>query len=150
MLQKSILLCILVSLLAMTTSFAALVEDYDIQTTVYSSLDTSLKYHVSTTDLLNGQQGTLISGGFHPATPGNDFSRITTLTDGIFAADGLTVINADFGESFPGFGSLVIEYPFTRPYDISTIRVFAGHNGDGTRGWINVKIEEIKGLVIQL
>ncbi|MFB3896127.1 MAG: hypothetical protein ACE14V_07490 [bacterium] len=40
---------------------------------------------------------------------------------------------------------MILEYPFTRSYDISTVRVFAGHNGDGSRGWINVKVEVNQG-----
>jgi hypothetical protein len=141
--KEKILLMVILSVLAITPVFAALVEDYDIQTTTYASLDTSLKYHISNSDLLNGQQGTLISGGFHPATvPSDTAGRIATLTDGIFAINGLTVINQDYGEGSP---DLVLEYLFTRPYDISTIRVFAGHDGDGSRGWINVKIDVDQG-----
>jgi hypothetical protein len=141
--KDKIVLLFILAVLTITPVFAALVEDYDVQTTTYFSLDTSLKYHISNTDFLNGKQGTLISGGFHSATvPSDTAGRIATLTDGVFAINGLTVINQDYGEGSP---DLVLEYPFTRPYDISTIRVFAGHDGDGSRGWINVKIDVDQG-----
>ena len=65
-----------------------------------------------------------------------------TLTDGIFAPNGLTVIANDYGYANP---SLEIEYAFSPPVDISDIRIFAGHDGDGSRGWINAKIEIDKG-----
>ncbi len=134
-------------LIMSTAAFTATVEDYDLtsgtKATVYDLGDATLNYTISSTDLIQGVTATLIAGGFHTATvPGDNPSRIATLTDGTFAADGLTVIASDAW--YPN-ESLVLEYSFATLVDISDIRIFSGHDGDGARAWINAKIEVDKG-----
>jgi hypothetical protein len=110
----------------------------------YSNADANTVEKVSDTDLLNGvTSGTITAGGFHPATaPGGDQTRLNTLTDGAWAAGGLTVIAAD--NAFPSVG-LQAEYDiyglFTQVADVEKIVIFAGHDGDGARGFINCDVE---------
>ena len=99
---------------------------------------TTLSYHVSGSDLLEGNAGSLIAGGFHGATvPGDDPSRLATLTDGTWAANGVTVIANDI--AYPGT-SLQVEWTFSTVANITDIIVFSGHDNVG-RGWINCDVE---------
>lgn len=145
--KKSLILLSLFFLIS-SISFGALVEDYDISTgakaTVYDTGDSTLKYHINTGDLINGVRGVIFDGSFHSATlPSDPDQRLDTLTDGAFAAEGLSVIASDYAYTTP---SIVIEYSFSPPVDINDIKIFSGHDGDGSRAWINAKIEADKGL----
>ncbi|GAB4319809.1 MAG: hypothetical protein Kow0059_13960 [Candidatus Sumerlaeia bacterium] len=135
------MLCTAIVLSALVLSAqAAIVSDYELTTGTYASGDASLSVHISNSDLINGLSGTLLSGGFHPATvPSDDPSRIATLTDGTFASNGLTVIGADTdGSSNPSF---VLEYTLPSPSGIQEIIVFSGHDNFGDRAFITVQVE---------
>jgi len=143
--KRNISLIVLFLIVGVSPLFSAIVNDYAITTgtkaTVYDLGDASLPWHVSNSDLLNGITGTLLQGGFHSATvPSADTDRIATLTDGVWAPNGLTVIATDYGEAFPNFYDLILEYNFTTPKNISSIIIFAGHDGDGARGFINCDV----------
>lgn len=92
---------------------------------------------VSDSDILNGLVGTIVSGGLHPATVGT----VANLTNGQYDANGLTIIAQDNQAPNP---SLVLEYDFIdggETADITGIRIFSGHDGDGSRVFINAKVE---------
>ncbi len=125
--------------------------DYDIvsgpRSTVFDNGDTTLRYHVSDKDLLNSMIANCIGGGFLSASyPMDETARLATLTDGVWAQNTLTVICDDYGEFYPDFGSLVLEYAFSQPVRIADIRIFAGHHELGDRAWINVKIDADDGI----
>ncbi len=105
--------------------------------TAYSAAEAALGKSVSAADLLNGKTGTIVAGGFHSATVGG----VANLTNGVFDANGLTVIGADVGTGAP---SVVLEYSFVADNllaAITKIDVFSGHDGDGARVFINCKVE---------
>jgi len=136
--KKLIALLFVILALSVVTAFAALVTEYQYVGAQYPNGDTNLTFHISSSDLINGVTGTIVSGGFHSATqPAGNTARVATLTDGIWSSNGLTVIVDD---SDGGLPALVVEYTFsaTPIYDII---IFAGHDGDGARGWINCNVE---------
>jgi len=118
---------------SVVTAFAALVTEYQYIGGQYPNGDTNLKFHVSNSDMINGVVGTVTSGGFHGATVGG----VANLTNGTWDTGGLTVIAAD---SDGGVPVLVVEYTFTSA-TIYDIIIFGGHDGDGSRGWINCNVE---------
>ena len=126
-------------------SQAQLVPLWGLSTGTFANGDAALPYHISSTDLIEGMTGTLISGGFHPATPGDDTSRLQTLTDGNFSSNGLDVIAQDYGGlgTVPGDSTadLVIEYSLASSSDVGLVQAFSGHASGGDRGWINMTIE---------
>lgn len=119
-------------------SFGALLVDYQLSSgakaTIYDLGDATLSKHVSGTDLLNGNTGTISAGGFHPATSGD----ISNFTNGTWDSNGLTVIAAD--TAYNEGTSLQGEWTISPAKDIMEILVFSGHDGVG-RGWINFKVE---------
>lgn len=114
---------------------------------VYNLGDGAITAKVSSSDLIHGVTGTVVSGGYHSATqpaqptPGDDTPRTASLTDGVWASNGLTVIaNDDF---YPNPG-LVVEYSLNH-VTVTKIAVFAGHDSGGDRGFINCKVETDSG-----
>jgi len=105
---------------------------------VYTLYDAPLGVTVSNSDIINTMTGTLSGNGFHPATVGG----VANLTNGEYDANGLTVIGADTdGSSQPSF---TVEYDFVaggEQADITGVRIFSGHDGDGTRVFINASVE---------
>ncbi|HNT33755.1 MAG TPA: hypothetical protein PKH07_02030 [bacterium] len=133
---QRVLLVLLTAFIAMP-AFAVICVDYQYVGGQYSNRDTNLDLQVSSaaSDIVNGVTPTFVSGGFHSATvPGTRAERLATLVDGAWAPNGLTVIAADYGQ-------LVIEWPFGTPQTLYSIVVFAGHDGDGARAFINCKAE---------
>jgi hypothetical protein len=118
-------------------SFGALLVDYQLTSgslaTVYNLGDATLIKHVSGSDLLNGNTGTITAGGFHGATVGD----ISNLTNGTWDSNGLTVIAADNAYPVTSFQG---EWTISPAKDIMEIVVFSGHDNVG-RGWINFKVE---------
>lgn len=92
---------------------------------------TSLIYTPSDQDAINGQLGTMIVGGFHPAVT-NDADKAPAFTDGA-GLGGLTGLLRDFpGAGVPawsGFWTL----PDGANKGISIIRVYTGNNGKDGR-----------------
>ena len=122
-----------------TGAGGAIGPDYQYKGSEYTNADANLTIQVDNGDLINAVRGTLLSGGFHSATvPGTDPERLDTLTDGTWAANGLTVIAADTDASTNP--SCEIEYTFTNA-TIERIALFAGHDGDGSRGFINCQVD---------
>jgi len=123
-------------------SFGALVTDYDITSgtkgAVYDLGDSTLNYHIDGADLIAGNIGAIISGGFHGATqPPDDPSRLASITDSLFAIPGLTVIAADSAGGY----DLVIEYTLAMPANVTDILIFSGHaDSGGSRAWINADV----------
>lgn len=105
---------------------------------IYDQAESVLGVSASNGDLIAGDVGTITLGGFHPATAGD----ASNLTNGTFDPNGLTVIGRDTdGSSDP---SLIIEYDFSTSgevADVTGIRIFSGHDGDGARVFLNVGVE---------
>jgi hypothetical protein len=123
-------------------SYGALMTDYDItsgpKASVYDLGDATLKYSISGADLIAGNSGAIVGGSFHGATqPADDPSRLASITDSLFAANGLTVIANDYG--YANY-DLVIEYTLAMPANVTDILIFSGHDGDGSRAWINADV----------
>ena len=143
--MKKTLLITLIMFVCLTMGVsAALITTYDYVTGAYTTGDTNLTFKLSNVDLLSGKTATIVSGGYHTATiPADDAGRSATLTDGTFASSGLTVIAGDYDTL--STASLVLEYDLSTTYSISSIRIFAAHDGDGSRAFINCDVEVDKG-----
>jgi|GEM_PF-733797 len=99
----------------------------------YDLADAVITRKVSSTDLINGQTGTVSAGGFHGATVGG----VGDLSDGEWDANGTTVIASD--AAYPSI-SLQVEYLLNDALTTGMV-IFAGHDGDGARGFINCEVE---------
>ncbi len=104
--------------------------------TAYTQADGALAVKVSNSDLINAAAGSIVQGGFHSATVGNE----TNLTNGTWDANGLTVIVNDIDVLSNPQPGLVIEYPLPSSR-IDKIVIFSGHDGGGDRAFINCKVE---------
>jgi parallel beta-helix repeat protein len=105
----------------------------------YDQAEAVLGVNVSNTDVLDGIDGVITYGGFHPASEGG----VANLTNGVFDATGVTVLGRDTdGTSDPSF---TIEYDFItggNVADVTGIRIFSGHaDSGGSRAFINAKVE---------
>lgn len=144
--NKIIGIFVIFVLVGYISSYSQLVEQYDFSIGTYPTGDSALNYKISTTDLIQGLIGTIAAGSFHPVTlPSDNNDRLATLTDGNFASAGVTVIANDYGSlgGPPGDSnpSLVIEYSLASASSVGAIAVFSGHDANGDRGWINVRVE---------
>ena len=133
---------VFIFLLIGALSYGALMTDYDLtsgpKASVYDLGDTTLNYFIDGADLIAGNSGAIASGGFHGASvPSDDPSRLASITDGLFAIHGLTVIAADYG--YANY-DLVLEYTLSFKSHITDILIFSGHDGDGARAWINADV----------
>ena len=138
---KPIILTVCLLCFAALPSGAEVVYEYQYLGGEYSNGDTNLDFQVSAdaSDIVNGVTPTLGSGGFHSATiPSDTSERLATLTDGTWDSNSVTVIAAD--NAYPD-KSLQIAWTFGTPQDIYTIVIFAGHNDDGSRAFINCKVD---------
>lgn len=108
--------------------------EYVYASDAYTSGDLALSEQVSNSDILEGKVGT--GGVFHPATVGD----ATNLTNGAWDTNGLTVIMADEPGAPTGNPSCTIEYVLTNA-TIDKIVIFAGHDSQGSRAFINCKVE---------
>lgn len=124
--------------------------DYEIisQANAHSDGDALLSEKIVNNDLIQGLEATLLSvaPAFHSATqPAGYSARALTLTDGSWSTNGLTVIVADKAYPDPG---MEIEYDFTGLVPgftswavINKIVIFSGHDGDGSRAFIDCEVE---------
>lgn len=119
--------------LAVTGQGLANVFDFLTSSTAYSYADSQLSEQVSAADMINGIDGTIVSGGFHSAYTGG----VAPLTNGTWDTPGVTALVNDYGLTDP---AIVVEYPLTNA-TIDKIVIFAGHDGDGARAFINCKVE---------
>lgn len=111
---------------------------YGPKATCYDLGDAVLVESISNSDLIEGVSGTIVTGGFHGATVGG----VANLTNGVYDANGLSVIVADVSNVI----GLSVEYDFSpATADIDEIVVFAGHDGDGSRAFINCVVEYDEG-----
>ena len=85
------------------------------------SSDSVLPFQVSGSDLIQGMEAELISGGFHSQSQGS----VQNLTNGEFESNGFTLVLADYASP-----SLRIRYTFQEPMDLTEVRIFSGHFGD--------------------
>jgi hypothetical protein len=141
--KRNTSLIVLFLIMGVSSLFSAVVNDYAITTgtkaAVYDTGDTSLPWHVSSSDLINGVTATLVGGDFHSATvPADQTGRLNVLTNGTWDTNGYSVICSD--RDIVGGPALIVEYSFTSAKNIAEIRVFAGHDGDGSRGFINCDV----------
>lgn len=147
--KKIALLVFCIAIMASFT-YAETSQDYDMNTgpksTVYDQGDDTLAYKIDSGDCAT--TCAIVAGAFHGATqPGTDDARLQTLIDGNFAANGLTVIANDYGYANP---SLTVEFDLGAPKNLNEIRIFSGHDGDGSRAFINARIEIDKGKGYQV
>ena len=108
----------------------------------FSNGDTNLSYHVSNSDTIHLKTGTLLSGSFYPNIPAGwtDTQRLDALTDGTWLSgdNNASLLNDNLSPN----PCTVIEYDYSAEgyADISEILVFGGHDGDGTRAFINFDV----------
>lgn len=84
--------------------------------------DAALPVQVSSDDLLEGQVGAIVAGGFHSDNQGT----VAALTNGVFDANPVTLVLLDYGAP-----ALRVRYTFDPPVDLEEVRIFAGHMADG-------------------